>query len=151
MREQSLVYEGPVEVKELLKVMKRWFERNSYDVQEKQYSTKAKGEGRSIMVKWECDKKPDDYHRYIMTVKTKIDGKEAVVDGEKMLEGTMSADFEGQIEYDMENKWQRPSQRFLRAIYDKFFMEEKEAKIIKRLKDDVISFANEVKRYLNIE
>ncbi len=148
----AITYEGAVNWKELQTVMKKWCSRYDYDIEERTHSTKPFESGKVTTIEWVCDRKPDDYHKFLIKVKIEMkDLREAEVDGEKLREGTATVTYAADLQHDYEGRWQRPTQRFLRAFYDKFVLEEKEAKIIQRLKQETNSFMAEVKRYLNVK
>ncbi|GEM_PF-2283253 len=145
-------YEGAVNIPEFLKLLRSWMKKHDYDITEKDYETSARGKLKTSRWRWECDKKPDDFNKYLLKIKFGMaDGEEKTIDGEKVVFGKFRVAVDAEMERDYDDKWKKPGQKFLRAMYDRFFQEEKETKVSKRLKDDLKDLVNTIKQYLNLE
>ncbi len=150
VKDVSVVYSGVVNMQELLDLLRKWCKKHNYDIEEKEHRSKETEAGKVLAIKWACDRKQDDYHKYYLKVKLELSkAKEAVVDGENVFEGELKCSFDAELQRDYENRWQKPSQRFLRAVYDRFFMEDKGERMHRRLRQDLDSLVTEIKRYLN--
>lgn len=146
-------YTGVVDLHDFLDFFKKWFKSKGYDVTEKLYDTKTKSDSKSFLIKWECDRKPTDYDKII--IKAAISGsdiKEAKVDSLKVAEGNVKIEIEGEHEKDYDERWRKnPFFHFIRAIFDKFVVEMKDAEIAKKLTSDCDNLADETKKYFNIK
>lgn len=153
IKELEISYEGVFDIRDFLDHMKKWFKQNGYDVDEKLYTTKAKDHLKAIKIKWLAEKKVTDYDKYAITLIIDFsDIREARIDNKKVSEGRLSISFESEHEKDYEEKWRKkPTLNFLRAVYDKFVMEEKEGRLAKKLKEETYELHDEVKKYLNIK
>lgn len=149
----EVTYEGVFDLHDFLDSLKKWFKSKGYDVTEKLYESKAKATLKSIKIKWECDRKPTDYDKYIIKLGIDCsDLNEGEVDKVKVVEGKVKVSVEAEHEKDYDEKWRgKPTLNFFRAIYDKFVIEEKENAIAKNLKKDTDSLVSEVKNYFNIK
>ncbi len=145
--DKTFDYSGALDFPEFLDHIKDWFDRHGYDINEKEY-TEKKREPRVHQIKWECDKKVDDYHKFVIKPKIKIEFKEVEKDNKKLFEGDLTVTIKADVIRDHEENWKgSTTKRFARAIYDKFIMEEKESVVNSKLKKEVISLFNELKKY----
>lgn len=146
-------YEGVFDLHDFLDFLKKWFKSKGYDVTEKMYITKAKGDLKNVTIKWESDRKPTDYDKYI--IKCGIDAsdlKEGEVDSVKVVQGKVKVTIDADHEKDYDERWRgKPTLNFLRAVYDKFVIEEKENNLVKNLKKDCEALSSEIKGYFNIK
>lgn len=150
VRDKTFSYSGIFDLREFLDYIKGWFEKYDYDVIEKEYVDKSV-EIKSTTIKWECDRKIDDYHQYFLDVKIKIDNyQEIKKDGKQMVKGDFIFSFDAYIEKDYLENWKKgPVRRFARSVFDRFVMEQKETEVEKQLKDDSEDLLSEVKKYFS--
>jgi hypothetical protein len=154
VKEVTVSYSGVFDLHDFIDYLKKELKKNGYDdITEKQYDSKVKGDAKTVKIKWECVRKPTDYDKFV--VKITIEGsnlKEGEVDGLKVVEGDVKVEFNAEHEKDYDEKWKKkPTFNFIRAIYDKYIIEEKQQKYDKKLKSDVETLTSEVKRYFNIK
>lgn len=150
VRDKTFSYSGVFDLREFIDYIKGWFEKYDYDVIEKEYVDKSV-DIKSTTIKWECDRKIDDYHQYFLDVKIKVDNyQEIKKDGKQMVKGEFSFSFDAYIEKDYLETWKKsPGKRFARAVFDRFVMEQKETDVEKQLKDDSEDLFSEVKKYFH--
>lgn len=150
VRDLEYSYQGVFDFKELLSIMKKFFARYNYDVDEKLYDTKVKGDFRNTKIKWTCDRKVDDYNKCVVKLGIDLnDYKEGNVDSTKVIDGKLKIMFNAEVERDYGEKWKKsPAKRFFRAIYEKYVSEAKQSKVDNNLKELVESLRKEIKQYL---
>ena len=152
VKDLDLVYEGVFDFKEFISFLKDYFKRNDYDIDEKLYDTKIKNGLKSTKIKWECDRKLDDYNKALAKLSIElIDYKEGYVDGIKVVDGKIKLGFNGDLERDYDAKWKvTPKKRFIRAIYDKYVKTEKQSTVEGNLKSLIENLLKEVKQYFKV-
>ena len=145
-------YKGIFNFDELYKTLVRWFKMYKYQLAEIEYKD-YKEEGKNMLyVKWEAAKKADDYVKYMIETELKVDNfKDVIVDKKKNMEGEVAIKFSGSLLKDYEEVWSRRGfMKFMREVYDKFFLGYKLGAMEKELKDELYKLVNEVKSYLNL-
>jgi len=137
---------------ELYRTLKEWFEHQGYTLFEKEYNDIFKNNKRDLKLKWEAQKEIDDYTKFIIEISMKIKNyKILTTKTEKLVEGTLTVNFEAVIESDYEDKWSSNSiQLFIRGIYDKLLNTTKVQKNEKKLSDNVHEVFNKTKFFLNM-
>lgn len=152
LKDVSVSYEGVFDFKDFLAFMKKMMKDMRYDITEKLYDAKTKNGVKSILIKWECDRKPTDYDKYIIKLKiTASDLKEGQIDSGKVQQGKTEVEINGEHEKDYDEKWKKPKWHFWRAVFDKFVIEDKQKDLAKKLKEDCLFIEESVKKYFNIK
>lgn len=140
-------YEGVFDFAEVLEIMNDWLARDRYDykIKEKLHSESTKNDKKNVTIKWACEKKVDDYHKFV--IKLGIDLKDATEKKGKV-EGKFKIKINSILERDYFDVWgQSAWQRVLRSFIDKFIEGEREDKIASKLISETNSFLATVKRY----
>ena len=152
VKELEISHEGVLDFKEFLHTIKDFFKRHNYDLTEKAYETKNIENLKNTTIKWEFDRKVDDYNQCFAKLKIELSKyKEGYVDSKKVVDGNIKITIEGDIVRDYDLKWKTaPVKKFMRAIYDKYIAEEKQDRIAKELKSIIENLRKEIKQYLNI-
>ncbi len=150
VRELEFVYEGVFDFKELLSIIKEFVKRYKYDLNEKGYETKGKGEVKTTKLRWEFERKLDDYNKAVVKLKIELaDYKEGHVESVKVVDGKLKIEFNADIIRDYNENWKvAPAKKFFRALFDKYVMEIKQKKVDDSVIDLVDSLRSEIKRYL---
>ena len=119
---------------------------------EKNYDDKSSNAIKNIRIKWEMDRKYDDYNRAIITIVYEIkNAKEGYVDGSKVIDGDLKITIEADVERDYDEKWGKSaSKRFFMAMYEKLVSGDKQHYVDNLAKDLVKNFKTEIKQYLKI-
>ncbi len=147
---------GVFELKETYKHAYEWLESKNYTVTEKKYSEKITESGRELEIEWEADRDIDEYSKYWLKIKWKLQG---VVDVEvqqegakvKMQQGEITMEVTAQIETDYDDKWEAtPMMRFMRRFYEHYLYKETFRAQKDRLWDEGWEFVNETKAYLHL-
>ncbi|MBI2148501.1 hypothetical protein HYU23_02380 [Candidatus Woesearchaeota archaeon] len=152
VRDLEFIHEGVFDFKELLRIMKEFFSRHDYDIDEKLYDTKNKNDLKTTTIKWNADRKVDDYNKCIVKLAINIgDYKEGYVDGIKVVDGKLKITFNAEVERDYDEKWKKsPTKKFFRAIYEKYITEAKQSKVDNNLRNLVENLRKEIKQYFSV-
>jgi len=136
----------------LYKALAKWFKMYRYTLHEIDYKD-YKEEGKNMLyVKWEARRKINDYVRYVIETELTVkDYREVMVNKKKNMEGEFGIKFSAYLFKDYEEIWsRRGGMKFLREVYDRFFLGSELAKMEKELKDEMYKVVNEIKSYLNL-
>lgn len=141
---------GLIDLRETYRLMKEWFFQRRYDFIEKEYNDKELEEGKNIFIKWNSEKKVDDYTKMIIDVTFRGNKLEEVKAGNRnLLKGNVSILFESYVYKDYEDNWEKnPVSKFIREVFDKFIVKQHFDKIHKDLRAETYAIFDEVKRYL---
>ena len=142
---------------ELYKVMFRWFSRNNYDFQEKEYSESAMPEGaKKLEIGWLSNKKISDYIKFHIDVKFLIIGLTSTeVEVGNVKTKTNTGDLEMRVsawlEMDYEDKYSSsPIPKFLRDLYDKYIIKSRIENYEAQIHEECYELVAEVKSFLNL-
>lgn len=152
VKDLEFVYEGVFDFKEFLSIVKAFFKRHDYDVDEKLYSTNVKADLKNTKIKWNAERKVDDYNKCVIKVGVDLSNyKEGYVDSVKVVDGKLKITFNADVERDYGEKWKKsPTKKFIRAIYEKYISEAKQSKIDSNLKALVEDLRKEIKQHLSV-
>ena len=136
----------------------KWLgEEFGLDIAEDKYTEKISGDSKEVEVKWTCEKKLDDYFKYIIKVEFKIIGltKVEIMQDNKKIKtnsGNIEVKVKGLFQKDYEGKFDTSvTKQFLRGIYEKWVIKSN----IKALEDKLIEkcdeFLTEAKAFLDLE
>ena len=143
IKDQKYEYEGVFNFNEIIDLIKDWFERDRY-----KYNRKEKFvlETKKInKIKFEFDRKVDDYHRFVIKVGIDVK-KDEIVKGK--VKGKFKLKINSIIKRDYGDEWSdKPWKVFIRNFVDRFIQSEKEDKMTKKLESETNSMLNAVKRY----
>lgn len=139
-------------MRDLYKHIRSWLDSHSYVTFEKEYRDWMKESGRSAKIKLAPWRKADDYIRFHIDIKISFnDLKEVETKSGVLNKGEVVIKFESYLEKDYENKWESNFMaRFMRSLYDHFFIADRIDKYKKELQDDTYDIFNEVKAFLGI-
>ena len=147
--------DGTVNFDDLYKTIKSWLDLHHYRYFERNYEDITKTEAKDIKIKFECERKIDDYMKFVIELTLKISDHKFVVSADKkkkLVEGNLTISFGSGIQTDYEGEWEdKPVKKFFRGIYDKFVEGDKRAKFNEELKEETYSIYNEIKAFLNLQ
>lgn len=137
---------------ELYRHIRSWLDDHRYVTWEKEYRDWMKESGKSAAIKLVPWKKIDDYTKIHIDIKIKFKNlKEVETKSGILNKGEVSVKFESFIEKDYENRWEHNFMtRFMRSLYDHFFITERVEDYKKELLDDTYDLFNEVKAFLGL-
>ena len=143
---------------ELYKNMFRWFSRNNYDFQEKEYFEQIMpgGDAKKLEIAWIARRKISDYIRFVIEVKFLVAGlksTEIEQDGvkRKIDSGDVEMRFTAKLERDYDKKWEsNPVTQFLRDFYDKKIVRSRMEGYEVQLHEEIYALLSEIKAFLNL-
>lgn len=146
--------EAVFDMKEVYKMMRSWYELHGYNFMEKEYEDVSKAEAKDIKIKWVAEKKVDDYTKFVIEQKITVKNHKNIQlekNGKliALVKGSLQIIFIAYLQGNYEGKWAvNPFRRFVRGVYDKFFLTDRIKHYQNELKEETYSIFNEVKSYL---
>jgi hypothetical protein len=143
-----------VDLREFYKLIKDWFTKQQFDILEKEHLKRGP---KDIFIKWENEKKMNDYVMYVIKLQISITDKEDVIVKERGKEKKkQKADFklivESFLAKDYEDRWTKtPMQQFMRGFYDRFIVGGKMNSYADELEKLTYQFRDEMKSYLKLQ
>ncbi|MBS3174530.1 hypothetical protein J4440_01495 [Candidatus Woesearchaeota archaeon] len=152
VKDLELLHEGVFDLKELLNIIKEFFKRHDYDLTEKSYNSTTKDGLKTTVLKWDFDRKVDDYNQCFAKLSIELNNyKEGFVDAKKVIDGRLKFVINAEIQRDYDQKWKtNPLRKIARAVYDRYVIEEKQDRVSKELKSIIDNLKKEIKQYLGI-
>ncbi len=153
VRDVEFDYEGVFNFKEFILYLKDFFKRYDYDIDEKSYSSSVKDGLKNEKIKWDCDRKLDDYNHAHIKLKINLnDFKESYAGSKKIVDGKLKLEIEAEIKRDYDAQWKGgPARKFFRSVYDKYISSGKQQNVDSMVKDTVNDLISNVKQYLNVK
>ena len=143
-----------VDMKELYKVIKNWFSFQGYDILEKEHLRRGPND---LFIKWENEKKMDDYVKFKFKIQVTIADKEEVVvkkhgKEKRKQRGNVKIYMETFLEKDYDDRWSKtPMQQFMRGFYDRFLIGSRMDRFAKELERQTFVLRDELKAYLKLQ
>ena len=156
LTQEKFEYSGIFDFKAFYSYAHSWFIEENYGVVEEKYSEKVSGNSRDILIEWLASKKLSDYFKIEIKIKYEITGLtdvEVEIDGQrkKMNKGKVKGDIKGLIIKDPDSKWDSaPLYRFMRDTYNKYIIPGRINAIEDRIRNDVRTFKEEIKAFLEM-
>jgi hypothetical protein len=153
MSEKDQVFKGKIKqsgifsFKDFYNFAYDWLRDENYDVYEKKYSEKVKGESKDIEIEWNAERDISDYFKFSIQLSWLITGLKSVEvqkDGkkEKMDSGAMEIKFKAILIKDYEDRWEnQPFWKFLRGMYERYIIRA-------RITDYEIKILSELEEYI---
>ncbi|MBS3159618.1 hypothetical protein J4436_02415 [Candidatus Woesearchaeota archaeon] len=144
--------DGAIELKDFFKHIRNWLNKNKYKLQEGLHADTTTEDARSFTVKWFAERTYDDYHKLYLTIIMNFSNlKEKVIKGKKISKGHFTIDISGDLIRDIQYKWSKPvSIELIRAIFDKYIATESGDEAKEKIKVDISTLIDELKKYLNM-
>ncbi|MFH1210816.1 MAG: hypothetical protein V1645_02765 [archaeon] len=144
--------EATFDMKELYKLGRAWYSKHGYDFYEKEYISSFKEEGKNASIKWEGDKKVDDYIKFHVDVRVKFKNLREIQGKKKIMNiGEASFSVESYIERDYESNWDVGFMtKFIRGVYDTFVIRGKIDKDKQRLASEANELYHEIRTFLKV-
>ncbi len=146
-------YSGVFDFDQLYKEMYQWFRKNGYNFRELDYKEYKEEGVQKLSVKWGAKKKLTDYVRSTIEVSLNLDGMhDVVVKNKKKMSGGLNIRINGYLEKDYEDAWTHMKlAKFLREIFDHFFLGSKMKELQGVLLKDLGMFRSTIKSFLNMQ
>jgi len=154
--QQELVFD----FKDFYKMLKSYLKDLGYGSEEKEYHEGNLPTGeRVIKFTLECDKKVEDYVKLVMNINVSAAIKDVEVEKEgkhaKVQKGKINIGISGYLKKDSEDEWAMKKKsaflRFIREIYDKFFIHDKMEMYAKQLAKDQEALVYDLKTFLKLK
>ena len=151
----KLDYEGLMDLKELFKLINRWFAERGFDKKEDKNHEQNLPEGKFIEYEISHWKKITYYTKYIYKIRALFQNikKVDITKDRKKIKadhGKVLIYFDGFIENDFYHQWdERPLFVFIRTLYDKFIHRAYTERFEQRLTHDIHNLYNEIEKFLN--
>lgn len=143
--------EAAFNLSDLYKYLRSFFDIHNYDFYEKEYVDEAKENGKNIKIKWECERKVDDYVEYHIEIKLTGKGlKEVKLKNDVAIKGDISLEFEAFLKKDYEADFGSFYSKFVRSLYDKFVIKNRLEEFAGELKEETYEVFNEAKSFLKL-
>lgn len=144
--------ESTFDMQQLYKLGRSWFNQHGYDFYEKEYISSQKEDTKNASIKWESEKKVDDYVRFHIEARIKFKDLREVQGKKRMMNsGQVSVTVEAYIMKDYESRWENGfMSKFVRGLYDTFIIRGKLDKDKHRLDREAKEFFNEVRTFLKV-
>ncbi len=146
----KVAQEATFDMQQLYKLGRAWFDKHGYDFYEKEYISSQKEEAKNASIKWEADKKVDDYIKFHIEARVKFKNLREVQGKKRMMNtGEVSFSIEAYIEMDYEARWEKGfMSKFIRGVYDTFVIRGKIEKDKQRLDREAKEFFHEIRTFL---
>jgi hypothetical protein len=141
---------------EVYTMLFNWLKDHGYALSEDMYKEKLSGGGKEVIINWSAKRMVTDYFLYEITLSWHILGMkdaETEIDGKKtkMNKGELEIDIKASIINDYEQKWtDKPLNRFMRAIYEKYIIRTTVDEYEETLEEEVQDMINDLKAFLRI-
>lgn len=144
--------EAIFEFDELYKMLKKWFSDHNYDFFEREYLDTREEGSVSNSIKWEAERKVDEYTKFHIEVRLKCDNvKQVIKKDRKAVKGILVIKFECFLEKDYEDNWEKNFMlKFMRAVYDNFLLRGKFDKYAEDLREETYDIFNQTKSFLRL-
>lgn len=153
---QKVKYTGVFDLGDIYLHLHDWLFARKFDVAEKKYKEKIKGNSRAFEIKWEATKEVDEYSKYEITTLFLIDVEDVEAEDEdgkkkKMQKGSIEVFVSANLILDREDTWEvTPYIKFLKTFYEKYLYKN----VIDNMKEELSAYGNdylnEIKAYLNL-
>ena len=155
--EIKVTYDGVFDFKEVYSFLYTLLSDWNYNIDEKVYTEKSKGDSKELEIKWEAERKVSDYFKFQLNVEWRILGMkdvEITKDGKKSKanSGKVEIKISGYLIRDYEEKWSStPFFRFIRGIYDKYLIGQTKEDYEEKIGDEIKEASDQLKAFLVLE
>lgn len=141
----KIKYKGTFDLGDAYDVLHDLFITMGYKVEEKKYKESVKGDSKDLQIEWECEKKVDDFTKFIIGVNYFIIGfKKGWADAEISFKAKLRTDYEG--------KWEtNPFLKFLKGVFKKYLYRTTYDEWKTQIRDETYQIKTELESYLNVE
>jgi hypothetical protein len=154
--DREIEYEGLFNLKDLYKLIDRWFKEHAYEKQELKNEEDVAEDEKQVILRIKPYKKVSDYAMIEIKIEAAFSNLKSVeIEKDnikiKMNKGHIKMVFNAYLVTDYEGKWEnKPSYYFLRTIFDKFVFKGYTHKYEKEAVADCTEVQDEIKSFLNL-
>jgi len=155
-QDKFISFEGLFSLKDLFKIIVRWFNEHGYDMFENKNYEEVYEDGKKVIFELIPYKKVSDYYKLeirIFAVFESLKEVEVELNGikQRLLKGRANFTFDAILVTDYEGRWEsRPTYYFYRTLIDKFIYKSYTDKYENELIKDAKEVQEEIKAYLNM-
>lgn len=153
----SIDYEGPMKVKQVVSQLKSWMDDKGYGWSENKHTEKVTAKGKDISFVIEGDNTITDYAKKVIKLKLSFKGltdKVIEKNGKKhrVQMGAVTIEIDATLSTDYEERWKedKPALYVLRAFFEKYIYSPYTSEIKKGAKEDVAELKDSIRAYLNL-
>ncbi|MDP2925153.1 MAG: hypothetical protein Q8N99_02150 [Nanoarchaeota archaeon] len=163
MSEKDTVFSGKIKqtgifsFKDFYTFLYDWLRDENYDVYEKKYTEKVKGDTKEIEIRWEAERDISDYFRFKIEMNWLLTGVKSIEvqkDGrkEKMDSAAMEIKFKAILIKDYEDRWENaPFWKFLRGLYERYIIRQRISDYEIKLLQELEELLAQAKSFLALE
>lgn len=151
----KLDYSGPVDMKELFKLINAWLRERGFQKWERKNFEQNLPDGKYIEYEIAHWKKISEYVRFIYQIRllaSKLKRIDVIKDKKKLrlMQGRILIYIDGYIEHDYEHRWEElPIFHFIRMLFDKFIYKAYTERFEQRITYDLHDLYNTIETFLN--
>jgi len=148
---------GLFDFKDIYEFLYDYLMDENYDIFERKYVEKVKGQSKDVEIQWEVFKEVSDYFQFVITLDWVILGMKSIEverDGKKIMmdTGMIEIRFKADLVKDYESRWENhPFWLFLRGIYDKYIIRTRIEEYEEKLLGEIFELMKQTKSLLAIE
>lgn len=163
MSEKDIVFKGKIKqtgifsFKDFYSFAYDWLREEGYDVFEKKYSEKVKGDSKDLEIQWSAEREISDYFKFNITLNWLILGMKTVEvqkDGKKikMESAAMEIGFKAILIKDYEDRWENyPFWKFMRGVYERYIIKNRIDQYQAKLFEELEEYIAQCKSFLALE
>ena len=137
MSEKDIVFKGKIKqtgifsFKDFYSFIYDWLREENYDVFEKRYTEKVKGDTKDLEITWNAEREISDYFKFVITMDWLILGMKSVEvqkEGKKvkMESAALEIKFRAILVKDYEDRWENhPFWKFMRGLYERYIIKNR--------------------------
>lgn len=153
MSEKDIIFKGKIKqtgifsFKDFYSFIYDWLREENYDVFEKRYIEKVKGDTKDIEITWSAEREISDYFKFIITMDWLILGMKTIEvqkEGKKvkMESAALEIKFRAILVKDYEDRWEnQPFWKFMRGFYERYIIknriDEYQVKLMEELEETI--------------
>lgn len=150
---ESIEYEGPMKVKEVVKQLKAWMDDKGYGWKEDKHTESVSPKGRRIALSIEGENTVTDYAKKVIKLKVEFkDITDKVLDKHRVQVGSVAIKIDAHLATDYEERWKedKPALYILRAFFEKYIYSPYASELKKDAREDVNHLKDSIRAYLNL-
>lgn len=163
MSEKDIIFRGRINqtgifsFKDFYSFTYDWLKEENYDVFEKKYTEKVKGDSKDVEITWSAEREISDYFKFVITIDWVIIGMKSVdvqKEGKKikMDSATLGLRFKAILVKDYEDRWENyPLWKFMRGLYEKYIIKNRVDQYQIKLLEELEEFISQCKSFLALE
>ena len=154
--EVTIKYDGIFSFKDAYELLHNLLDDKSYSINETEYKEAQKPKGKEIEITWEASKKVDDYTKFKIKIKWKVDSlvEVTVKQGDETLnknKGKIKIKFSATLIKDYDDKWKTPMLKLMQGMFEKYIYGSTLKQWKSTLSKEMYDLYNEMKAFFDVE